>query len=168
MCAPFALLAAGFLPARGSWMLDFVVTAMVAVVAIMTWSLYLVRVRKKYAQHKCIQIALGVTLLIAVTAFEVDMRFVTDWRALADASPYFSRDGMSPVWAMLLIHLAFAIPTTLLWVFVIALALRKFPSPVQPSSHSRAHRIWGRVAMIGMWGTALTGWLFYYFAFVAA
>ncbi len=161
------LASGGFLPARGSWMLDFVVVAMVLVVVIMSWSICLVRYGRKYLLHKQIQLALGAILFLAVAAFEVDMRFVTDWRALADPSPYFDRDSWSPAWIALVIHLAFALPTTLLWIGVIAAALRRFPSPPTPCSHSPIHRRWGRFAVIGMWGTAVTGWIFYYMAFVA-
>ncbi len=149
-------------------MLDFVVVAMVAVVILLSLSIGLVRYRHQYLWHKRIQVTLGVVLLLAVTAFEVDMRFVTDWRALAEPSPYYSSDSWSPVWIALLIHLAFALPTTLLWIAVIVTGLRRFPHPPAPGPHSSAHRLWGRIAAIGMWGTAITGWGFYYLAFVAA
>ena len=47
-------------------------------------------------------------------------------------------------------------------------ALRKFPSPPKPGPHSAAHKRWAWLATIAMVGTAVTGWAFYYLAFVAA
>jgi uncharacterized membrane protein YozB (DUF420 family) len=67
----------------------------------------------------------------------------------------------------LAIHLFFAVTTTVLWLAVIVRALRKFPSPPAPCDHSASHMFWGRLAAIDMALTALTGWIFYYLAFVA-
>jgi len=147
-------------------MLDVVFLAMFAIVPVLAWSIYLVRYRHRYELHKRIQIALGVVLLVAVGAFEVDMQIVTKrdgWLARAEPSPYFP-DG---VWRSLYIHLAFAVPTPLLWIYVIVQALRKFPNPAGPGAHSRTHRITARLAAIGMTMTALTGWVFYWISFVS-
>jgi hypothetical protein len=51
---------------------------------------------------------------------------------------------------------------------VIVQALRKFPKPPQPGMHSSSHKFWGWLASIGMFLTAVTGWIFYYLAFVAS
>ena len=153
----------GFLPFRGSFMLDFVVLAMVAVVPVLAWSLLLAR-RGRYTWHRNIQTTLAAVLFVAVAVFEVDMRFITDWRALARPSPYYARGGVG--W-MLIVHLAFAIPTVLLWTGLLVAAYRHFPSPPRPAPHSRRHRKWGWAGAVGMFGTAVTGWLFYYVAFVA-
>ena len=67
----------GFLPTRGTFMLDFVFVAMFAIVPIMAWSIYLARYRRKYELHKRIQITLALVLAVAVAAFEVDARFFT-------------------------------------------------------------------------------------------
>ena len=158
---------AGFLPTRGGLMLDFVFVAMFAILPVMAWSIYLVRYRQAYIVHRTIQMVLAVVLLIAVVAFEVDVRFFTDWQALAEPSPYFERGTWNAVWYSLLIHLAFAIPTPFLWAFVIIQALRKFPHPPRPSSYSATHVFWARFATGGMFLTALTGWIFYWLAFVA-
>jgi uncharacterized membrane protein YozB (DUF420 family) len=68
----------------------------------------------------------------------------------------------------LIIHLCFAIPTLLLWIYVIVQALRKFPSPPVPSEHSGTHAKWAWLAAGGMFLTAITGGTFYYLAFVAS
>ena len=67
----------------------------------------------------------------------------------------------------LLLHLACAIPTAVLWIVVIILAIRRFPKPPRPGEHSRSHIFWARCAAIGLFLTSLTGWIFYALAFVA-
>ena len=154
----------GFLPFRGSFMLDVVVLAMVAVVPVLAWSLYLVRYRRNFAAHRLIQVGLAVVLGIAVAAFEIDMRFITDWRELAAPSPYYA-SGL--LWWVLYIHLAISVPTLLVWVGLLVGAWRHFPHPPAPSPHSARHRLWGKIGSAGMFATAVTGWIFYYVAFIA-
>jgi putative membrane protein len=156
----------GFLGARGSLMLDVVFLAMFLVIPVMFFSIALAKKRGKYNLHKWIQLTLGIVLLLAVAAFEIDMR-LNDWKPRAFASPYYKHGEWCPVWYSLFIHLGFAVPTLLLWVAVIARALRQFPSPPTPGPHSKAHKFWGWLAALGMSGTAFTGWIFYYLAFVA-
>jgi uncharacterized membrane protein YozB (DUF420 family) len=120
--------------------------------------------RGKYTAHKTLQVVLASVLLVAVAAFEVDMRFFTNWRALAEPSPYYLSGVVG--WS-LLVHLIFAVPTLVLWIVVTIAALRKFDEPARPGSHSRFHRRWGMAAGYGMFLTAITGWVFYYLAFVA-
>ena len=160
----------GFLGFRGSLMLDVVFLAMFAVLPGLAVSIYAVK-QGKFELHKKLQLLLGGVLLLAVLAFEVDMR-LHDWEPRAAASPYFRGDAADVDWSStvgvsLIVHLFFAIPTTLLWIMVIVQALRKFPSPPQPGQHSNAHKFWGWLATLEMFGTAVTGWIFYYLAFIA-
>ncbi len=176
----------GFLNTRASLMLDVVFLAMFAVLPILGASIYLVKYRRLYALHKRIQLLLGVVLLAAVALFEIDMRFISGWQARAAESPYFAPIeepssllrtvymqilGRSQVegWVFtsLGIHLFFAVTTTLLWIVVIVRALRNFPNPPASCAHSASHMFWARIAAIDMAMTALTGWIFYYLAFVA-
>ena len=157
----------GFLGTRASIMLDVVFLAMFAIVPVMGISIYLVRYKRLYRLHKQIQLALGVILLLAVAAFEVDMQFFTAWEDRAAASPYFGPSKWGgTVGRSLMIHLAFAVPTALLWIYVIVAAVRRFPHDPLPGMHSIQHIWFGRLAAIGMTMTALTGWIFYYLAFV--
>ncbi len=149
-------------------MLDFVFLAMFGIVPLMGLSIYLVKYRRKYTVHKIMQISLGLTLAVAVAAFEIDMRLFTDWEKLAASSPYYIAGQWNTVWYSLLVHLCFAIPTTFLWIFVIVQAVRKIPAPPAPSDYSRQHIFWARLAAGGMTMTAITGWIFYYLAFVAS
>ena len=57
--------------------------------------------------------------------------------------------------------------TPLLWIVVIVRAVRNFPHPPQPGAHSSSHIFWAWLATVEMAMTALTGWIFYWLAFVA-
>lgn len=145
-------------------MLDFVALAMVVIMVVLMVSIWLVR-KKKYNTHKIIQIVTAIVLLVSVLAFELDMRLFTDWRQLAEPSPWYESGWVT---AVLYVHLVFAIPTPFVWGFVIWQALRKFDRPPRPGVHSVRHKRWGWIATILMLMTTLTGWGFYWLAFVAS
>jgi len=158
----------GFLPGRASLMLDVVVVAMFFVLVTLAFSVYSVKYRQKYARHKAIQSILALTLLAVLVLFEIDVHFIDKWMVRADASPYFDAATKSgPVVYALAIHLVFATTTFALWLMVILRAWIKFPKPPGPNEHSRFHQRWGTVAALDMVMTTLTGWLFYWLAFVA-
>lgn len=157
----------GFLGTRGSLMLDVVFVAMMLVVPLLGISRFLVRNRQRYQLHRRMQIVLAVVLLLAVLAFEIEIR-VFGWTQRATDSPYWL-DGKWNDWIdySLIVHLCFAIPTPFIWAGLIFAAIRGFPKPTQPGSHSATHRRWGTIAMAMMTLTSLTGWVFYWLAFAA-
>lgn len=158
----------GFLGSRGSLMLDVVFLAMFVVVPVLAVSVYCVKVQRRYDLHKKLQLVMASVLLIAVALFEADIRWY-GWTHRAEASPYFDPANKwgCPAGISLIVHLSFAVPTLVLWIVVVAQALRNFSRPPQPGAHSRWHAKWGWLAAIGMTMTAVTGWLFYWMAFVA-
>lgn len=153
----------GFLGSRASIMLDVVFLALFAVLPVMAVSIGLVRFKKNYAWHKRIQLTLAMVLLVAVAAFEIDMQFISGWRTRATPSPYWP----AGVHNSLYVHLVFSISTFFLWLYVVMGALRNIPNPPQPSPYSRRHVFWARLAAIDLMLTAVTGWIFYWLAFVA-
>ena len=153
----------GFLGSRASFMLDVIAVVMFFVVALMCWSIYQVRCHKRYTLHKRTQLALAAILLIAVIAFEIDMR-IYGWEDRAAGS--IDGSAAPTVWKALYAHLMFAISSACLWPLVIYRALRQFPVKPVPSPHSRSHVFWARLAAIDMLLTAVTGWVFYYLAFL--
>lgn len=153
----------GFLGTRASFMLDVLVLAMGVVVAVLAWSIFQVKYRRRYVLHKWVQVGLGLALLAAVVVFEVDVR-LNGWqdRAAGQLGGHASRLVMTS----LAVHLVFALAATILWPVVIIRALVNFPNPAVPGPHSRFHLFWARIAAIDMFITAITGWTFYYLAFV--
>jgi hypothetical protein len=110
---------------------------------------------------------LGLALLLAVAAFEVEMRMV-GWQERARPSRYWTEGSRNDLVDLsLALHLCFAIPTPVLWAVVVLAGLRWFPKPPRPGAHSHFHRFWGQCAAWALVATAVTGWWFYWCAFVA-
>jgi len=155
----------GFLGNRASFMFDVVFTAMFIVIPAMAVSIYLVKL-KRYELHRRIQMGLAIVLLIALTLFEVDVR-LNGWRERALESPFYHANWAYGLvnWS-LWIHLAFAVTTCALWVFVVVHALRRSPIPTNSTDRSSVHRFWATLAAMNMGMTAITGCTFYVLAFV--
>lgn len=149
----------GFLPfSRASFLIDFVVLAMTIIIPIMLLSMFLVRYKKNYMAHRNIQITLGIVLGITIIFFELDIR-LNGWKHLAEVSPYYD----TLVFPSLFIHLAFAIPTLILWIITIIGAI-KTPIRLQKMNF---HKIMGRSSVFFLIATTVTGWVFFWLAFVA-
>jgi putative membrane protein len=153
----------GFLGTRASLMLDLLFFAMFAVVLVLGWSIAEVKYRRRYNLHKWVQVVLGIVLLAAVILFEIDIR-LHGWEDRAAGE--FGGHASDEVRTALYIHLCFAVTSVLLWPMVIIRALRHFPNPPAPASHSPSHKFWAWLAAVDMLLTAITGWTFYYLAFV--
>jgi len=160
----------GFLGHDASFMLDTVVCALALVVPLLMWSLYLVKFRRKYLWHRNLQVTLGVLLLLAVGAFEIDTQLVHGgWENILNKpgqTPRAVGDELESIRRLLWVHLVFAVSTPFLWAATILLAWRRFPSPPKPGPHSRVHRFLGWVSTIDITLTSLTGLTFYYVAFI--
>ena len=63
-------------------------------------------------------------------------------------------------------HTVVAILTSIIWVALIILSLKRFPVPAAPSAFSRAHRFWGRTGMITMMLAGLSAFPLYYYGFM--
>ncbi len=159
----------GFLGFKTSFMLDFVVVALVLIVPIIAFSLFAVKVRKQYVLHRNLQLLLGAILLVAVALFEIDMQLIQGgWEnVVAKRASPLTTDQLAFVRRVLHVHLVFAISTPVLWATTIGLALRRMPSPPQPCTHSRMHKTLGWLSTIDIVLTSVTGLVFYYVAFVA-
>jgi uncharacterized membrane protein YozB (DUF420 family) len=152
----------GFLGTRAPLMLDVLVIAMLAVMLTLAWSIYQVKVRRRYQLHKWTQITLAAVLLVTVVFFEIDIR-LHGWTSRAAGQ--VGGEPAVAVWYALYFHLVFAVTTVVLWPIVIFLALRSFPDPPRPAQHSKIHVPLARLAAADMVLTTITGWLFYWVAF---
>ncbi len=160
----------GFLGFDTTFMLDFVVCALVVVVPILCLSLYEVKVRRNYLRHRNLQLLLGVVLLTAVAAFEIDVQVLHGgWEQIVNKPGQperLSGEQLAHVRRVLGIHLVFAISTPLLWGTTLVLAWRRFPRPPLPAAHSRLHKPLGWLSTLDLVATSLTGLWFYYTAFI--
>lgn len=157
----------GFLGYPASLMLDVVVCALVVVVPALAFSLASVKIRRRYALHKALQVTLGLVLLLAVGLFEIDMRVQGGIDGiLSKRSRPLSVDEYASFRKLLYVHLFFAVTTVFLWAGTLTLALRRFPGPPGPSPHSRLHKLLGWLSAADITLTSVTGLLVYYYGFV--
>ena len=148
-------------------MMDVVVIAMVVVVPVMLYAVRLAR-QRRFELHKKVTSVTVAILYIAIVGFEIDVR-INGWRAAAEPSPFYP----GVVGWSLGIHLVFAIST----FFLLPVAwwsgrkqyrfMMQSPPSSAPHPHARRHRLLGYCAVYGLCATTVTGWIFYYLAFVA-
>ncbi len=161
----------GFLGYQTSFMLDFVVTALVVIVPLLLFSLWLAKFKHQFEAHRRFQMLLGVVLLVAVGAFEVDLQIVHGgWENIV-AKQGLAEDALTAkiesVRPWLWVHLVFAVSTPFFWAATIFLALKRFSKPAVPGAHSSLHKKLGWISTVDITLTSVTGLAFYYVAFVA-
>jgi uncharacterized membrane protein YozB (DUF420 family) len=156
----------GFLPTSrdATWMLDSLVLGTVGLLALLTWSLYVVRYKGGYARHKTMQLYLAGSFVVVLGLLEINLVLDTSWWDRALQSPYHQRGLLIPT---LTSHRVAAIACCMLWIWTIVYALQNFAVLPTPGAHSRHHVRLARVAAGSLYATGLTGWLFYWMAFVA-
>jgi len=154
----------GFLPgSRASIIMDLLILAMAVILCVLGYSILQVRKNKNYELHKKIQIICGSTLAIAVVFFEIDVRFF-GWQDHAKVSPYYD----TILFPVLYFHVVWATLAAFAWGFQIFKALKNIgPNMERSNTYSKFHKKMGWAAVILMAGTSVTGWFFYYMAFVA-
>lgn len=156
------MLPAGFLGTRADVLMDFVVVAFVLIVPALAYSWRLVRAGH-YTQHKKLQLSLFSILAITVILFEIDMRLAGGIFEMTKDSRYAGTWLLNgSIW----FHTVLAIFTSLLWIGLVLISRRRFPSPPEPGEFSVKHRFWGRIGMVAMALTGITGIELYIIGFM--
>jgi putative membrane protein len=156
-----------FFETRAPFIMNLVALGMGLLVPLIAWSIYLVRQKKAYKQHKTLQLIISGILLTVVVLFEVCVR-IYGWEEEAKPSPYYE----TILYPVLYGHLFFAISAALIWSISIFKALswdkkKHLSKTLLPGASSGAHKKMGWTASFFMTMTSITGWFFYYLAFVA-
>ena len=121
------------------------------------------KVRKgEYGLHKKVQIMLFAVLFGAVILFEVDLRMRGGIFEMVKDSRFA---GTALLNGLIWFHLFVSITTALIWIGLVVFSLRKFPAPPVPNSFSRTHILFGRIGMIDMILTGITGVMLYVLGF---
>lgn len=149
-----------FLGQRGDVLIDIGMLSIVAVVPVLIWSWSLAR-RKSWVAHKQVQLTTAIVLGIVVLLFEIDLNLSGGVFAITATSPY-AGTGLLNGWIW--IHTAFAISSTVVWLFLVIASLIKFPKPPVPAAFP-THRYFGRLGMILMLGSGVTAIPMYYYGF---
>lgn len=153
----------GILGSRADLVMDVVMLSLLIILPLMLYSYRLVR-RGEYARHRLWQIRLGVVLALAIVLFEVDMQLAGGISEMAKGGSYYNTSLLDTI---LYIHLFFSVTTPVLWSWLLLTSLKRFANPPRVNDFSQRHRFWGRLAMLDMIMTAITGYVLYWFAFVA-
>ena len=137
------MIAAGILPTRAGIGVDLFLIALLALVPLMGWAIHLAR-SGRHAAHGRVMTASFTVFCVALIVFEVSVRLD------ADAPPL--------VLVPLLIHLCFAVPCFLLWIFQVWSGRRvSVPAP--------RHRRLGRIVYGLLLATVGTGFWLYWATF---
>ncbi len=147
------MLPRGFLGTRADVLMDVVIVSLAVILPMLLMSLRMAR-RRRWEAHRTTQVALASGLGVVVLLFETDLRLSGGIFELTKDS---SLTGTLVLNASIYVHTLLAISTTIVWIALIALSLRRFGRPPKPNPFSRSHRRWGRVGMIAMALTAITG-----------
>ena len=147
---------------RAPIIFDIVALFLIAAVPAIIWGVLQASHHKNLKRHRNIQLINCIALLLVISGFELLLR-QSNWREAAKISPFYG-PGLEEI---LSIHLICATVALILWLVVPAMAYLKFPHPVRPGRHSKIHRRLGGATVVSTIATALSGWLFYYLAFIA-
>lgn len=150
-----------FLGARGDGLIDIGMLSIVAVVPILIWSWRLAR-HKRWVLHKRVQLTTAAVLGVVVLLFEMDLNAQGGVFAVTAGSAYAGTATLS-FWIW--IHFAFAVSSTVVWLFLVLTSLFKFPNPPVPAAFP-THRYFGRLAMLLMLGSGATAIPMYIYGFI--
>jgi hypothetical protein len=155
---------AGFLGTRADMLVDIVTLSFIIILPIMIASIWLVRKKKDYSNHRRIQLYLGITLGVVVAIFEYDLSKSGGIFEMTKGSIY---EGTALLNWTIYIHTIFAVAATVIWTVLIIASLIKFGKPPKPNAFSSRHRFWGRLGMFVMFMAGITAPPLYYFGFMA-
>ena len=149
----------GFLGTGAPLAIDLIVVGLTIILPVLCYSIATVRAGQ-HGRHRSLQIAITVVLALALIFFEWQVRALGGWRSMI-AYRALSPSATSLIGWTLAVHLVFSITTPMLWVAALMTSGRAWTGQ-QP----RRHRFVARLAAADLILTAVTGWLWYYLAFV--
>jgi putative membrane protein len=156
------MLPQGFFGTEADVLMDIVVLAFAVIVPTLIFSWIRVR-RGQWQLHKRIQLSLASVLAVAVVLFEIDMRVSGGIFEMTQASSWAGTGFYN---GSVYFHTVVAISTSLLWIGLVLSALIKFDKSPVPNAFSNKHKLFGRLGMIFMLTTGITGIQIYVFGFV--
>ncbi len=142
-------------------LIDIVNASFVIIVPTLIYSWMKVR-NGEYALHKKVQLTLFAVLFVAVILFEVDLRMRGGIFEMVKDSQFAGTLWLN---SLIWFHMFVSITTSFIWIGLIAGSLWKFASPPVPNDFSSRHRFWGKIGMIDMILTGVTGVMLYVLGF---
>ncbi|MEM9191015.1 MAG: DUF420 domain-containing protein [Myxococcota bacterium] len=154
----------GLFGTRATLLVDLVIIIFVVMPVALVIAIWWAKLGN-HDRHRLAQGILFLTMTVAVTLLEVDIRMQGGTEALAGRA--VSVD-VSAVRALLLIHIGVATITWVGWLVLLATSHRRYcgkRSPALPGAFSRSHRRMGRWVFAGVTFTSVTGAGLYVLAF---
>ena len=148
----------GFLGTRADAFIDAAIVFFVAAPFLMAYALRLAA-RRRHREHRNLQAGLLGAAVVAVLMLEISIRFGSAGEAYRASSLY----GPAMV-GLFAVHLAVAVPTFGLWCWLAALSWRRFTRTL-PGPFGRRHRLWGKLAFVGLCLSSVTGIAMYVMGF---
>jgi putative membrane protein len=142
-------------------LIDVVNASFIVIVPALIYSWIKVR-NGEYGLHKKVQITLFAILFVAVILFELDLRQRGGIFEMVKDSRYA---GTSFLNGLIWFHIFVSITTSFIWIGLVAFSLWKFPSPPIPNRFSGIHKLFGKIGMIDMILTGITGVMLYVLGF---
>src|SRR5690606_25434742 len=136
---------------------------MVVILPLLWYSFRQVRDERNYRRHKNIQVAMFLILFFVVLLFEYDMKQNGGIFEMVKGSAY---EGTFFLNFMIYFHTFLSITTSVIWIILIPVSLRKFGKDPKPGKFSKSHRLWGKIGMWDMALTCVTGLILYIFGFL--
>jgi uncharacterized membrane protein YozB (DUF420 family) len=142
-------------------LIDIVNASFIVIVPtlIYSWS----KVRKgEYGLHKKVQLLLFAVLFVVVILFELDLRQRGGIFKMVEQSQF---TGTAFLNGLIWFHMFVSITTSFIWIGLVAFSLWKFASPPVPNKFSGVHKLFGKIGMIDMILTGITGVMLYVLGF---
>ncbi len=151
----------GLFGTRASISFDIAYVLLLAMIPVLTWSLELLFLKKKYSLHKQVMLLLTIAFAVATGLFFFDF-LSNGWKHRAAATV---EDIPAITYMTLTIHLVFWAVTAGIWIVLLIQSLRKFPKPPEPNDFGPYYVFWLILLALQFFLTTLTGWEFYMLAF---
>lgn len=143
------------------WLIDIVNFSFIVIVPALIYSWIKVR-NGEYSLHKKVQLTLFAVLFVAVILFEVDLKMRGGIFEMVKDSQFA---GTAFLNGLIWFHMFVSITTSFIWIGLVAMSLWKFASPPVPNNFSGMHKFWGKIGMIDMILTGITGVMLYVLGF---
>lgn len=142
-------------------LIDVVNFSFIVIVPTLIYSWIKVR-RGEYSVHKKVQLMLFAVLFVAVVLFELDLRARGGIFEMVKDSQFA---GTAFLNGLIWFHMLTSITTSIIWIGLIAMSLWKFATPPVPNSFSGVHKFFGKIGMVDMILTGVTGVMLYVLGF---
>ena len=152
------MLGTGFLGTRADAFVDSAMVVLVAAPFLMAYAIRLAR-RRRYRQHRNLQVTLLVAGIVAVLLLEGSIRF-------GSAQEAFALSSATGPWRAWLFfgHLVVAFATSIAWFTLVVLSWRRFTRTL-PGPFGRLHRRTGALTFVGLFLTSASGTALYVVSF---